>query len=58
MSASDAIRAREEAKRPKLPPVKEVKRGRKAIEGDTEGPAPVGEPVTEAEAEAVDESGE
>lgn len=54
-SARDAIRAREEAKRPK----KEVTRGRKAVKGDVEGRAPVGEPVPEAETttEAVD-SGE
>ncbi len=48
MSSADAIRDRQEAKRPKPP--KESKRGRKAVEGNQEGQAVVQEP-----AEAVEE---
>ncbi len=42
---SDAIRDREEAKRPK--PVEVKKRGRKAVKGNEEGRAPVEEQAGE-----------
>jgi len=50
MTAADAIRAREIAKRP---PPKEVTHGRKAVQRDTEGQAPDVEPA-EAEEEVTE----
>jgi hypothetical protein len=50
MSSADAIRDRQEAKRPKPEP-KERKRGRKAVEGNEEGQAAVQEPAETAEEE-------
>jgi hypothetical protein len=50
MSSADAIRDRQEAKRPKPEP-KESKRGRKAVEGNEEGQAAVPEPAETAEEE-------
>jgi hypothetical protein len=52
LRAHEAIRAREEAKRPKTIKRKEAADGRQAVARDTEGQAAGGEPTPEAEAAA------